>query len=161
MAGLTNALPYTFTVTATNVAGNSPVSNATPATPLLSLGPAPVDPPVVLDPFEPTALIDIDLPSASAVVVDIPGYVAIPQGRIHVDNPNGLDVGITGGVLAAQFDVVDSRDTGADTVPIGFVQAVVQRKFLIKSSLAGVATSTAIVQVNQNGAYAINSWVVQ
>jgi hypothetical protein len=38
----------------------------------------------------------------------------------------------------------------------------VQRKFRIVSTTdAGNETSTAVVQVNQNGAYAINSWEVQ
>ncbi len=162
IVGLTNALPYTFTVVATNAAGVSPVSNLSlPAIPLPTLGDPPAPPVTASVPFAPTAVIDVDLPSTAAVVVDISGYVSIPQGRIHVDNPNAHAVDITGGVIAAQYDVIDGRDTGPDTVKIGFVSAVVQRKFRITSTLAGVATSVAIVQVNQNGAYAINSWVVQ
>ena len=162
IAGLTNATPYTFTVTATSAAGDSPVSDASlVVTPLPALGDPPEVPPTVSDPFAPTAVIDVDLPSTASVFVDIPGYVSIPQGRIHIDNPNGHAVDITGGVLAAQFDVADGRDTGPSTVDVGFVAAVVQRKFRITSTMGGIATSVAIVQVNQNGAYAINSWVVQ
>ncbi|MGB7880366.1 MAG: hypothetical protein WBL31_16500, partial [Ilumatobacteraceae bacterium] len=77
-------------------------------------------------------------------------------------NPNGLAVKISGGVLAAQFDGSDARAAGPQTVPIGFLETIVQRKFRIVSTTdAGYETSTAIVQVNQNGAYAINSWEVQ
>jgi hypothetical protein len=78
-----------------------------------------------------------------------------------VNNPSGLDVRMTGGVLAAQFDVTDARATGLQTVPIGFVEAVVQRVFRIESRSSGRESSIAIVQVNQNGAYAVNTWEVQ
>jgi len=161
ITGVANASAYTFTVTATNAIGDSPVSDPTSATPQAGLGDPPEVPPVATDPFAPTALIDIDLASIEPVVVDISGYVSIPQGRLHIDNPNAHAVSITGGVLAAQYDVTDARDTGPDTLDIGFVSAVVQRTFRIKSSLGGLAKAVAIVQVNQNGAYAVNSWVVQ
>jgi hypothetical protein len=91
--------------------------------------------------------------------------VSIPQGRLLVDNPNGQTVEIYGGVLAARFDVIDSRSAdgeapdGNDSIPIGFKDAVVQRKLRIVSSTTD-ATSRAVIQVNQNGAYAINSWEV-
>ena len=94
--------------------------------------------------------------------MSIPGYVAIPQGRLLVNNPRGFDVTIAGGVLAGQFTVTDGRNTGPQTVDIGFLESVVQRKFrIVSTSSAGPETSTAVVQVNQNGAYAVNSWEVQ
>jgi hypothetical protein len=159
------AIPgYTFTVTATNAVGTSPVSPASsPAViPAMVLGPPPVTPVPPATPFAPTPILEFNLPSTTAVDVSIPGYVSIPQGRLRVDNPNGLGVRIAGGVLAAQYDVVDARATGPQSVDIGFLVSVVQRKFrIVSTSNSGPETSTAVVQVNQNGAYAINSWEVQ
>ena len=57
---------------------------------------------------------------------------------------------------------LDGPPAGPGTVDIGFLETVVQRKFRIVSTTdAGHETSTAVVQVNQNGAFAINSWEVQ
>ena len=78
-----------------------------------------------------------------------------------MNNPTSRDVQFVGGILAAQFDVTDGRATGPQTVPIGFVEAVVQRIFRVESTTAGREKSIAVVQVNQNGAYAVNSWEVQ
>ena len=154
---------YTFTVVATNAAGDSPSSNdSNLVVPALGLG-APPDL-AGPEPFDyvPTAIIELDLPEASNASVSIPGYVAVPQGRVAVDNPHGHDVRLAGGVLAARFDVADGRANGPQSVPVGFIEAIVQRKFRIVSSTpSGHERSTAIVQVNQNGAYAINSWEVQ
>jgi len=91
----------------------------------------------------------------------VPGYVSVPQGRLRVSNPTSQDVRLTGGVLAAQFDITDARAVGIQTVPIGFVEAIVQRVFRLESTTSGSARSVAIVQVNQNGAYAVNAWEVQ
>jgi hypothetical protein len=130
--------------------------------PALTLSDPPVVPPPAVSPYDPTAIIEFNLPATAASTVVIPGYVAIPQGHLLVNNPRGFDVKIAGGVLAAQFSISDGRATGPSTVPIGFLESVVQRKFRIVSTLSdGPTKSTAVVQVNQNGAYAINSWEVQ
>ncbi len=155
---------YTFTVVATNAIASSPASSPSspPTIVALALGDPP-PPPVVTPPeYVPTAIVDILLPEAAAVNVNIPGYVALPQGRLHVDNPHGHDVRMAGGVLTAQFDIADARASGPQTVDIGFIEAVVQRKFrIVSSNSQGDETSVAIVQINQNGAYAVNSWEVQ
>ena len=66
---------------------------------------------------------------------------------------------MVGGITAASFDVTDTR---AAPVPIGLKDGIVLRKFKIVSTTnAGAETSTAIVQVKEQGAYGINSWEVQ
>ncbi len=164
ITGLDPLTPYTFTVTAINAIGGSPVSaaSATPIVPAVALADLPTTPPPVATPYDPTPIVGFDLPTTGAATVSIPGYVAIPQGRLLVNNPRGFDVTIAGGVLAGQFTVTDGRNTGPQTVDIGFLESVVQRKFrIVSTSSAGPETSTAVVQVNQNGAYAVNSWEVQ
>jgi hypothetical protein len=166
ISGLTNLSAYTFTVVAANAVGNSTASNASlPVIPLLGLGAAPVVTPPVVPATAITPVIDIDLTASTAatnVVIDVPGYVSIPQGKIRVTNPNGKSVRIIGGVLAAQFEVNDSRSTGPSSLPVGFVESIVQRKFRLETTTsAGGERSIATVQINQTGAYAINTWEVQ
>lgn len=166
---------YVFTVTAANELGasiTSPPSATSSLIPSVAGDPPPdppVVPPVVTPPYEPEPIIDIDLPTTYDAVIDIPGYVSIPMGVFRLNNPNGLGTGpsqvsVTGGIVAAAFRVVDDRTVdGQMTVPIGLVNPIVQRTFRITSTTTSgtpKVTSTAIVQVNQNGAYAINSWVI-
>lgn len=168
---------YTFQVTATNELGTSTPSPASLTALLIppALGASPADPPpvppVTVPLYEPDPIVDIDLSATNPSVIDIPGYISVPQGIVRVNNPHGLGtsfdspVALTGGIVAAAFRVNDNRATAGElTVPIGLVNPVVQRTFRITSTTTSgspTVTSTAIVQVNQNGAYAINSWVVQ
>ncbi len=151
---------YQFTVTASNSVGPSVASP--PSANLLAVGLG--TPPAIAvapspPPYVPPAVIDLRFAGTGAATIDIPGYVSVPQGRVSLDNPRNLDVRISGGVLASQIDVVDGRPA---PIPVGLVESVVQRKLRIVSRIAGSPeVSTAIVQVNQNGAYAINSWEVQ
>ena len=123
-----------------------------------SKGPAPVDtPPDLIEP-----VVDVTLTGSSTTEIVVPGYVATPQGRVRIDNPRGEDVAISGGFLAARLDVTDSR-TGGD-LQIGFVNAVVQRILKIVTTSTdglGTNTATAVVQVNEGGGWAVNSWEVQ
>ncbi len=155
-----NLLGYRFSVIATNAVGDSPASSLSPPV-LLALGLLPAPPIAGPAPYSASvqpAIIDLNLTGAGNVVVDVPGYVSVPQGRVNVNNPNGLAVRIAGGLLASQIDVVDSRPEPE----IGFLDTVVQRKLrIVSTTTEGVETSTAVVQVNQNGAYAVNSWKVQ
>ena len=149
---------YTFTVVAGNAVGTSPASPASaPILPDLSNPALPAPPPPVVPVFEP--VVDFQLGGPAAVIVEIPGYVSTPQGRVEVDNPSGHPVGIRGGILAAEIGVVDGRPA---PIPIGFEPLVVQHKLRIVSTNAqGPERSIAIVQVNQNGGNAVNSWEVQ
>ena len=123
-----------------------------------SAGPVPVAP----TPDLVRSVVDIDLTGTSTTRVVVPGYVATPQGRVSIDNPRGEAVAVTGGFLAARIDVDDSR-TGND-LEIGFVNAIVQRVLkIVTTSTDGRATNTAtaVVQVNEGGGWAVNSWEVQ
>lgn len=171
---------YVFFVTATNEMGDS-ITSPPSATSLLvppAVGSSPADPVVTpeppIAPYEPDPIVDIQLPGTAAVDVQIPGYVSVPMGILRIHNPNGLGSGsdgstvaVSGGVLAAAFRVTDSRENAGDgdlTVPIGLINPVVQRTFKITTTTttgSPTVTSTAVVQINQNGAYAINSWEVQ
>ena len=110
-----------------------------------------------------TPIVDVNLAADVAADISIPGYVCVPQGIVKVTNPFGKSVIMAGGVLTSTFEVVDGRagsPAAAQSVDIGFLQSIVQRTFRIVST-NGIIRSTAIVQVNQNGAYAVNSWEVQ
>jgi hypothetical protein len=162
VTGLNPITLYTFTVTATNAVGST-TSPATLVPALPAVGTPPVlPPPAAPAAYVPPAVVDINLTGAAATTIDIPGYVSTPQGRFNVNNPNRLDVRIAGGVLASQFTVADARASGPNSLPIGFVEAIVLRKFrIVSTTTAGPEVSTAIVQVKEQGAYGVNSWAVQ
>ena len=155
---------YEVTVVAESAGGTSPASNRT--SPIEATGdPLPAaepDPAAVITGTPP--VVDVDLADGASAVVAIPGYVATPQGRFRVSNPNGHAVTIGGGILAAELDVVDARMTTgtAESVNIGFINQELQRRYLLVSSISGeYEKSRAVVQVNENGSYAVNSWEVQ
>jgi hypothetical protein len=170
---------YVFTVTATNEMGDSITSPPSLTSDLIPTAPgdSPADPVVVPEPpvpaYEPEPIIDIQLPSSNTAVVEIPGYISVPMGIVRIHNPNGLGtnsddstIAISGGIVAAGFRVSDGRENDGDgelTVPIGLINPIVQRTFKITTwTTSGLRVqSTAVVQINQNGAYAINSWEVQ
>ncbi len=115
--------------------------------------PAPVSP-----------VIEVTLTTSRPTTIAVPGYISVPQGRIAVTTSESAaptaSIGIIGGILAAAVDVPDPRPAA---LSFGLVNPVVQKTFKIVSTSEGSpeVVSTAIVQVNQNGAYAVNSWSVQ
>lgn len=153
-------LTYTFTVVANNAVGSSstspPSTSAVPAASNPVLAPLPV---TTLTASELPSVVSFELAGPGAATVEVPGYVAVPQGRIKIDNPAGWPIAVRGGILAAEFSVVDARTA---PIPVGFEKLEVQHTLRIVSTNAeGPETSTAIVQVNQNGGNAVNSWEVQ
>lgn len=115
----------------------------------------------------PIPIVDVRLVDAADVELFIPGYIAVPQGRVLIHNPQGHELSMIGGILAAQYDVDDSRAYDAEgnllpeSVDLGFVETIIQRQFRIVSTVGGRTTSTAVVQINQTGAWAVNSWAVE
>lgn len=113
----------------------------------------------------PAPIVEVNLTDARTVLVDIPDYISIPQGTLSLSVSSAAaaankTVEIDGGVVAAQLQVSATRPT---TLSMGLINPVVQRVLQIVSVSAGSpgAVSTAVVQVNANGAYAVNSWEVQ
>lgn len=147
------------------VTARTPVGSSAPASfepPFMS----PVGTPGSLDPLPPervwfpyynTSIIDIDAAGGGNTVVDIPGYVSVPMGRITIDNPGGDDVSVIGGVAAGRFVVSDSRSP----MPYGYVPSVVMQRTVRLTATAGNVESTATVKVNSDTSYGIVRWVTQ
>jgi hypothetical protein len=119
--------------------------------------------PTVLPAAPETPIIDIAFTKAAPSTVFIPGYVAVPQGRVSVSvaasMSSGKDVEMVGGVLAALF--TQTVDQPA-SVKIGLINRIVQKTFkMVSTTTTGLpqVTSVAIVQVNDYGEFAVNSWV--
>lgn len=109
------------------------------------------------------AVIDINLTGTGTTTLYIPGYTSVPQGAINitvgVGKGAGKSVQLLGGVLAAK--VTQSVDLPADN-QLGMVNRIVQKTFkLVSRTMSGTPriTSIAIIQVNDFGEYAVNSWV--
>ena len=162
---LSGNVGYLFDVVATNAGGASDAALSTGPLPLGfdggSVGLLP-PPPRTVTPWVPEPIIDINAPGAAPVQVAIAGYVAVPMGQLAVDNPNGFDIRVNGGVVAGTFAIDDARDTVTPgSVPIGFKNDIVLQRKVRIVSVAGHVTSTAIVELNEDGAgYAVNTWVV-
>lgn len=155
---------YRFGVVATNAVGDGPESTLTdPIRTRLDGATAPIPPvPVVpvAGPFVPAPVVDVDVSGAGAAEVEIAGYTSVPQGRVRVLNPNHHDVALRGGVVAGSFDV-DEATAGDPSTKVGFTNTVLQRTIQISSTSSGISRSTMTVQINESGAYEVNSWVIQ
>ena len=109
------------------------------------------------------AVIDIQLTGTNTSTIYIPGYVSTPQGAINITVGVGKgaskSIQMVGGVLAAKF--TQSADLPADN-QLGMVNRIVQKTFkIVSTTTSGTPriTSIAIVQVNDFGEFAVNSWV--
>jgi hypothetical protein len=108
--------------------------------------------------------IDFNFATTRNVKVNIPGYVSVPQGAVSLITAptasTGKWVSFGGGILTAQLST-------SATVPAylqaGILNPVLQKTFkIVTTTTSGSPTvqSTALVQVNATGGYAINSMVV-
>jgi type II secretory pathway pseudopilin PulG len=119
--------------------------------------------PSPLDPAVP--VVQIDLTTTATARVVIPGYISAPQGVVAVRTSAGAtankNVQLTGGVLAAGLDLGAARPA---TFKLGLDNPIVLQTFKIVSTTTSgtpVVTSSAVVQLKENGAFAVNSWQTQ
>lgn len=110
-------------------------------------------------------IIDVNLTTAAKINIKIPGYVSIPQGSFSLMIGAGAGVDKTlsfgGGILAAQMSVPGEAPA---FLQLGLLNPVVQKTFKITTeTVTGLPkiVSVALVQVNETGGHAVNSWVVQ
>ena len=110
------------------------------------------------------AIVEVNLTQPIAATVSVPGYVGVPQGRFLISIGAGLGtnaaINFDGGVLARTIEV--PGDSPAK-FKIGVSEVVTQLVLRLKSMTTTgtpVVTSDAVVQVNANGAYAVNTWAV-
>jgi hypothetical protein len=148
------------------VSGEPPVQSGAQSYRASTLTPVaatvPPDPPAV----PPLPIVDINLTTTGPLTLVIPGYISVPQGVVRVASTSaatsaGKTVSFAGGVLASSFIM---SATPPATQFIGLDNPVVQRILkVVSTTTSGTpqVTSTAIVQVNQFGAWAIESWEVQ
>ena len=109
------------------------------------------------------AIIEVSFSGGGTGKLYVPGYTSVPQGTISLSVAPGASAGkavqLIGGVLAAQ--VLQTVDLPAEN-QVGMVNRIVQKTFkLVATTLTGVGdvVSVALVQVNDYGEFAINSWV--
>jgi hypothetical protein len=124
--------------------------------------PCPYAPPPAV-PAATCPIVDINLTTSTAVNVSIPGYISVPQGAVSIFTAPGMTsskkLSFGGGILTATIGV--SADKPA-SLQLGLLNSVVQKTFKIVSQTKNSSprvTATALVQVNQTGGFAINSWV--
>ena len=112
---------------------------------------------------EVTPIISVSFSGSGPSTIFVPGYVAVPQGRIDISvQPTAgvqKSVQFLGAVLAAK--ITQTADV-PDDLQAGLENLIVQQTFkLIAETTSGspYVQSVAIVQVNDYGEYAVNSWV--
>ncbi len=109
-------------------------------------------------------IIDLKFTNTATVQVKIPGYISVPQGSISLSTTTGMGTGkwlsLGGGILAAQMGVTGITP---EFMQLGLLNPVVQKTFkIVTETISGnpKVTSIALVQVNETGGHAVNSWVV-
>ena len=156
---------YRFVVTATNAIGTSDPAIHVPTPAVLAFDGEPVPaavPPAVryVEPWIPEPIVDLRVAKNVPTAVAVPGYVSVPMGRIEIENTNGQDVKVNGGILTSTMVVDDKRAAGPESLPIGYRSDIVLQRKIKIVAVAGRTTVTAYVQINENGDFKVNSWVV-
>jgi hypothetical protein len=112
-----------------------------------------------------TPIVEANFTGGGDAIFFVPGYIAVPQGRVHVEVAAGAGSGksiqLLGAVLAAK---ITRNGEMPALMEMGFVNRVVQKTFkIVAQTPDSLGTpkivSVAIVQVNDFGEYAVNSWV--
>jgi hypothetical protein len=167
--GLVRNQGYSVVVHASNALGESPpdtprtftylsgLTNAqVAALPLYSPPPPPPTPPTLR---VPDAIIDVQAAGSNPIDLRVAGYVSIPQGRIALDggsSPAAHRVHILGGAVAARIDVANLGPNFA----VGLDNPTTQKTLLLTTTVDGAYDSRAeaVLQVNANFGWALNSW---
>lgn len=112
---------------------------------------------------EVTPILSVSFTGSGPSTLFIPGYVAVPQGRVDISVAPTAGVNksvqLLGAVLAAK---VTTTSDIPDDLQLGMVNRIVQKTFkLVAETTVGLpyVQSVAIVQINDYGEYAINTWV--
>lgn len=161
-------LPGQLHVPVALVAGTTPTdpwAQRYKASALVSTPSAPVAcAPAPAVPAASCPIIDLNFTTSGTISVKVPGYIAVPQGSISVQTTPGAgvnkSVSFGGGILTAQMSV--SADV-PQFLQLGLLNPVVQKTFKITTSTTSGnprIVSVALVQVNETGGYAVNSWLV-
>jgi hypothetical protein len=118
--------------------------------------------PTVAPAVQTNAVIDFSFTGANTGTFWVPGYVAVPQGRININvtatSAVKKNISLLGGVLAALFT---QGKASPATQQLGIVNRVIQKTFKVVSSTTSgspIVVSTALVQINDYGEYVVNSW---
>ncbi len=116
-------------------------------------------------PTDSTSIVSVSFTGSGSATFYVPGYVSVPQGIVSVSIGAGKGAGKTvhmvGGVLAAAFGQTTDSSVADGAVQVGLINRIVQRTFKIVSETTSGSpkvVSTAVVQVNDFGEFAINSW---
>jgi hypothetical protein len=118
--------------------------------------------PTVAPAVQTNPIIDFSFTGTNSGTLFVPGYVAVPQGRININvtaaSAPKKNISLVGGVLAALFT---QSATAPATQQLGIVNQVIQKTFKVVSSTTSgspIIVSTALVQINDFGDYVVNSW---
>jgi hypothetical protein len=84
------------------------------------------------------------------------------MSRVSVDNPDAHDVRIIGGMLAGTIHVDHVvAAAAAESVMLGYQSEIVLQRRITLVATASNVVARAVIQINEDGNFAVNSWVVQ